>query len=264
MRRVRKLRKRADILLSKYDSANNPSRMIKGVQKNKVIKKVTVPVQVERTVGNRKEPYITPKTFKSVEPIWQSETVYLIGGGPSLKEFKWNRLKGKRTIAINKAIEFWPHADVMYWTDGRIYSWLKEKIHSFKGLKFTIRALPYEDKSIHILKKGKKFGLETARDTLAHGNNSGYAAINLAIHLGAKRIVLLGYDMGSDGKNSHFHDGYPVNATNENIYKNHFLPGFDIIEHLLNDKGIKILNACPTSKLNSFKKITIDEALSLR
>ena len=68
---------------------------------------------------------------------------------------------------------------------------------------------------MYILKKGQKFGLESARDTLAHGNNSGYAAINLAVHLGAARIVLLGYDMGNDGKVSHFHEGYPPNATAE-------------------------------------------------
>ena len=264
MRRVRKLRRRVDILLPKDDSANNPSRIVKGVQRNKVVKKVTVPTQVAKAEIKRKEPYITPKTFKPIEPIWQGETVYLIGGGPSLKGFEWNRLKGKKTIAINKAIEFWPQADAMYWTDGRIYSWLKEKIHNFKGLKFTVRAMPYEDKTIHILRKGQKFGLETARDTLAHGNNSGYAAINLAIHLGAKRIVLLGYDMGNNGKNSHFHDGYPVNATGENIYKDQFLPGFNVIKELLKGKDIQIFNACPTSKLNAFKKITIDEALALR
>lgn len=259
MRRVRKIRKTVKVTLP----ANDQSRIIRGDVKRNITKKVSTPAQVQRRSANHK-PFKMPKTFKKIEPIWKGETVYLIGGGPSLKGFEWNKLRGKKTIAINKAIKFWPEADAVYWTDGRVWTWLSKEISDFKGLKFTIR--PHRDytEDIHILRRGIKYGLESSKDTLAHGNNSGYAAINLAIHLGAKRIVLLGYDMGNDGKNSHFHDGYPVGATAENIYKNQFLPGFDILKEQIKGKDIQIYNACPTSKLNTFKKITIDEALSFR
>ena len=195
--------------------------------------------------------------------IWTGETVYLIGGGPSLKNFEWNSLHGKKTIAINKAITFYPNADAVYWTDGRVYTWFEKEINKFKGLKYTIRANKYPS-DVTILKRGKKFGLETNKDILSHGNNSGYAAINLAIHLGAKRIVLLGYDMGSSGASTHFHDGYPVNATSHKIYKDQFLPGFEILKEEIKGKGIQIFNACLTSNLDTFKKISIEEALGFR
>lgn len=264
MRRKRRIRKTVNVLLN--DESNLQSRISRGgIRKDNTVKKVSTPAQV---ISNKSTPTLEtvkkPKYFQPVKPIWKGETVYLIGGGPSLKGFKWNRLKGKRTIAINKAIEFWPSADAMYWTDGRVWTWLEKKIRDFKGLKFTIAPRGNYPSDIHVLRRGVKFGLETATDALAHGNNSGCAAINLAVHLGAKRIILLGYDMGNDGVTSHFHDGYPVPSTSPNIYKKQFLPAFDIIDHHLKGKDIQILNACPTSKLNTFKKITIEEALAFR
>lgn len=262
MRRVRKIRKTVDLHLPKDKSNNNPSRIQRGDIKQPVTKKITLPAQVKggKKMGMPKHPQIT---YDKVEPIWNGETVYIIGGGPSLKNFEWNKLKGKKTIAINRAIEFYPNADAMYWTDGRVWGWYQNEIKNYKGLKFTLRGKNY-DTDVKVLKRGRKFGLETARDTLAHGNNSGYAAINLAIHLGAKRIILLGYDMGNNGKSSHFHDGYPVNSTSEKIYKDQFLPGFDFLKDAIKGMGIQIFNACPTSKLNTFKKITIEESLSFR
>ena len=226
-----------------------------------VAKKVSKPVRMERK-PTAQDLHRNFGEYGKVDPLWKGETVYLIGGGPSLAKFEWNRLKNKKTIAINKAIQFYPNADALYWTDGRVYTWFREDIDSFKGLKYTIRANGKED--ITSLKRGKKFGIEWAKDTIAHGNNSGCAAINLAIHLGAKRIILLGYDMGNNGTVSHFHDGYPVNATGANIYKNQFMPAFDAIAEEIKGKGIQIFNACPTSKLNSFKKITIEEGLAFR
>lgn len=264
MRRSRKIRKVVKIEPVTIDSQNQPSMIRKG-QVSKRSNLVKVPASRTRVYrqNTKPKPYVTPKHFKNVEPIWSGETVYLIGGGPSLKGFEWNRLRGKKTIAINKAIKFWPEADAMYWTDGRIWTWLEKEIQDYKGLKFTIRPKPYPS-DVHILRRGIKFGLEKAKNTIAHGNNSGYAAINLAIHLGAKRIILLGYDMGNDGKSSHFHDGYPSNATSEKIYKDQFLPGFDVLKDCLKGTGIQIFNACPTSKLKTFKRISIEEALAFR
>lgn len=265
MRRSRKIRKVVKIIPTTIDSANTESRITKGqVSKRNTVKKVTAPTQVVRQNHKPNYPTKVVKNYSTVEPLWKGQTVYLIGGGPSLKGFNWNRLKGKKTIAINKALKFYPNADAVYWTDGRVFSWLKDEIRDFKGLKFTIRYNKNHYKDVKLLKRGSKFGLSTARDTISHGNNSGYAAINLAIHLGAKRIILLGYDMGNDGKNSHFHDGYPVPQTAENIYKNQFIPGFDSLKDSISGMGIQIFNACPTSKLNAFKKITIEEALAFR
>ena len=141
---------------------------------------------------------------------------------------------------------------------------MKADIDNFKGPKYTIRDNPSYIGDIKILRKGNKFGLEEAKDTLSHGNNSGYAAINLAYHLGAKRIILLGYDMGNDGKRGHHHDGYPVPVTGDNIYRDQFIPGFKILADLLKTKGIEVYNASPNSLLNTWPKITLEKALTFK
>jgi hypothetical protein len=79
-----------------------------------------------------------PAKISKVSEIWKGETVYIIGGGPSLKDFKWEWLIGKITIAVNKAFYSYPNADILYWTDGRFYNWIKDDINKFKGTKYTI------------------------------------------------------------------------------------------------------------------------------
>ena len=201
--------------------------------------------------------------ISKVEPIWLGETVYIIGGGPSLIGFNWNNLTGKRTIAINKSILSYPNADVLYWTDSRVYGWYKKDIDKFKGLKYTIRHHATYSTDIRVLRKGDKFGLEESKDALCHGNNSGYAAINLAYLLGVKRILLLGYDMHNDGKKGHYHDGYPVPATGDNIYKDQFIPGFQVLADILKQKRIEVYNASPRSSLTVWPRITHEQALTL-
>tara|TARA_R100000544_G_C2210081_1_gene51435 strand:+ start:54 stop:851 length:798 start_codon:yes stop_codon:yes gene_type:complete len=206
-----------------------------------------------------------PKVVYSTVPRkFEGETIYIIGGGPSLKNFDFRRLSGCKTIAINKSLFFHSQADAVYWTDTRFYTWYKNDIDNYKGLKFALKPGSQYTSDINILKKGKPYGIEEDPQTLAHGFNSGYAAINLAYHLGAKRIILLGFDMGNDGKFTHFHDGYPTRATGDRMYIDKFLPGFKQLKEELDNFNITILNASPYSKLTTFPKITIEQALSFR
>jgi hypothetical protein len=204
-----------------------------------------------------------PRPISKIDPIWEGETIYIVGGGPSLLNFNWNSLAGKKTIAINKAILSLPSANVLYWTDSIVYGWYKSEIDKFKGLKITIRDNPSYPNDVKILKKGEKYGLGEDGSTLSHGNNSGYAAINLAYLLGAKKIVLLGYDMKNNGVQGHYHDGYPVPLTGDSVYKEQFIPGFVILANLLKEKGVEVYNASIESSITVWPKITHETALSL-
>jgi hypothetical protein len=221
---------------------------------------------INKSVGfvNSAQPPLSNIKYTTIQKRFDGETVYIIGGGPSLKNFDFRQLAGVRTIAINKAMLYHTQTDVLYWTDVRFYTWYKNEIDNYKGLKFALKAGSQYTNDISILKKGKAHGLETDRQTLAHGNNSGYAAINLAYHLGARRIILLGFDMASDGKDGHFHDGYPTRAAGDKMYQDKFLPGFKQLHSELKDSGVTVLNASPYSKLTVFPKITLEQALSFR
>jgi len=202
-------------------------------------------------------------TYSSVIPIFKGKTVYVIGGGPSLQGFNWNSLSNKSVIAINKSFMSIPTAQVIYWTDARFYRWYKKDIDASNAVKYTINSgAPYTN-DVRLLKKGIRHGLETDNRSLAHGDNSGYAAINLAYHLGATRIVLLGFDMGGNGNKTHFHDGYPVNPTSKHIYEKRFVVSFPHIAEELKKKGIKVYNASERSTLTCFTKISLEKSLSL-
>ena len=264
MRRVRKIVRKTPIIVE--ENSNKHVTKAGGKKVTKVtVKSNNIPTVTrgEKKISHKSTP---PKELYNgkVEPMWKGETVYIIGGGTSLNGFNWNGLVGKKTIAINKAFMTYPKANALYWTDSRFYRWYTNDINNFKGLKYTIRPCTEYTSDIKVLRKGIKFGLEEPRDRLSHGNNSGYAAINLAYHLGAKRIILLGYDMKNDGKKGHFHDGYPVPVTSDKIYRDQFLPGFEILADLLREKNIQIFNASPISNIKCFPKINYDKALSFR
>tara|TARA_R110001606_G_scaffold396638_1_gene571169 strand:+ start:462 stop:1259 length:798 start_codon:yes stop_codon:yes gene_type:complete len=209
-------------------------------------------------------PEQTSVKYSTVPKLFPGETIYIIGGGPSLRNFNFKQLIGRKTIAINKSIIYHWDADVVYWTDGRFYTWYKNEVDNYKGLKFALKPGSQYTNDIKILVKGKPYGLEEDPQRLAHGFNSGYAAINLAYHLGASRIILLGFDMANDGKETHFHDGYPTRGAGDKIYTEKFLPGFKQLNSEIKNKGIEIYNASPHSRLKVFPKITIEQALSFR
>lgn len=269
MRRVRKiLGNDRRIPIIKETKGLPPTVIKKGSSDDKVgriiVNPDNVPTVQRRSLNVASASQVTKRPISKVDPIWEGETVFIIGGGPSLQNFNWSLLNGKKTIAINKSLLSFPNANVLYWTDSRVYSWMKQDIDNFKGPKFTIRDHPSYVGDIKILRKGNKFGLEESKDTLSHGNNSGYAAINLAYHLGAKKIILLGYDMMNDGKKSHHHDGYPVPATGDKIYRDQFMPGFSILADLLKQKRIEVYNVSPHSLLTVWPKISIEKALTFK
>ncbi len=92
--------------------------------------------------------------------------------------------------------------------------------------------------------------------------NSTYAAIHLAAHLGAARIVLLGVDMryGPAGE-SHFHGGHGL-IHSEATLTELMLPHFEPLVKPLQQRGITVVNASPDSALRCWPRCSIDEGLA--
>lgn len=104
-------------------------------------------------------------------------------------------------------------------------------------------------------------GLSDHDDGICHGHNSGYQAINLAVMLGARRILLLGFDMkaAADGR-MHWHPEHPV-RTPGNVFTQSMLPAYKTIVGPLEERGIEVINCSPDSALHVFKKMPLEEAL---
>jgi hypothetical protein len=202
--------------------------------------------------------------FSRVLREWEGETVALIGSGPSLTQEQCNTVRSLNTIAVNDAWILAPWADVLYFADHRWLVWHCEALASFKGVKVSIEQHMQVEfpPDVHVLRNldnGDPAGLSLDPTGIKTGCNSGYQALNLAVLLGAKRIILLGYDYRFDGSRSHFFGDHPVPT-----FENH-LPGyaqkFSTIENKLIELGIEVLNATPGTALNAFPKVSLEDVI---
>jgi hypothetical protein len=137
--------------------------------------------------------------------------VVCLGGGPSLTAEDVAAVRGQRTIAINDAYRLAPWADVLYAADR---SWIDahDGVPGFAGMKYSIASHdPTPRPDWTVLQNTGIEGLERDPSGLRTGFNGGYQAINLAVHLGAARILLLGYDLGPDAeRREHWFEDQPV------------------------------------------------------
>lgn len=73
--------------------------------------RVNEPVNLANPRTEWEKPIWTP------EPLYQGETVFCVACGPSLTTAIAGKLKGRRIIAVNSAVDLVPFADVLFFTD---------------------------------------------------------------------------------------------------------------------------------------------------
>ncbi|MHA1279800.1 MAG: hypothetical protein ACTSQ8_21565 [Candidatus Helarchaeota archaeon] len=208
--------------------------------------------------------YENTRMFFDIMPdnSWKDQRCFIVGGGKSLKDFKFSKLKNELVIGINRAYEK-IDCTINFAMDHSLYEWIingdlgmesKNKFNDFKGIKVWLDSAGYDyPDGIHILNKstGNAFS-KSLKEGIIGGSNSGLGALNLAVCLGANPIYLLGFDMkGEDGKQSWWHSGYPEKQR-EKVYK-HFIESFNKVALALKSQGIEIINLNPESELKCFK-----------
>ena len=215
----------------------------------------------------------------AVPKIWQGQTCVILAGGPSLKDQDLSPLTAlhpwPKVIAINDSWKLRPYANVLYFVDGAW--WQRQMDENAFSLDGAVRFhdLIYKGNWIkggagfdnHPQIKQLAFtgqvGLEENPQALRHGSNSGHSAINLAYLFGAKRIVLLGYDMCCVPGRAHWHDrqdGWGPEYF-QTVLQNEFLPLFAYLVEPLRRAGVEVINATPGSALKLWPYLPLGEAL---
>jgi hypothetical protein len=97
--------------------------------------------------------------------------------------------------------------------------------------------------------------------TIGWGGNSGFGALNLAVQFGAKRIVLVGFDMRLD-KGLHWHGAHAGlhNPNDRNVAR--WRRVIDGAAPTLKALGVEVLNASPISALQAYPKVDFMEAIN--
>jgi len=188
---------------------------------------------------------------------WEGHPAVIVGGGPNIPpDFNWKSLHRFRTISTNRAFEKFDPT-ITFSMDPRFLMWVKsnrygEAVHERFARLSTYRVwlvtyvahLPPECYVIPVF-QSYDAGLRTFSDDmtkgLGHGNNSGYAALNLAFVLGADPIYLLGFAMNhKPNRVSHWHSGHPI-PQEEHTVKS-FIPAFNMAAEKIKEKGRRVIN----------------------
>lgn len=217
--------------------------------------------------------------YWKVPTLWPGSEVVIIGGGPSLKGFDYSVLKGYRVIGCNDAYKLvFPQfyndpslIDLCYWGD---YGWwlihwndtveYPEKsneashpglIH-FPGLRVTCSERYVKENGVLCLKR--QSSKLSYGSTIGWFHNTGASAVNLAVNLGAKKVILLGFDMKLDdktGKQNWHHN--LKNDPNAIIIERHKKHINNALAPQINQNhpDVEIINACPESTLDCWKKM---------
>jgi len=223
-----------------------------------------------------------------VPKIWEDGECFILGGGASLaRQFcipdslieavvkkqesalKYSPylsdLHNKHVIGVNMSYRLGDWIDMVFFGDKGFFLDNKDLLSQLTNLR--IGCVPYvRDVSWvkFLVKDNKKtMGITSDPAKIAWNSNSGAAAINLAVHTGVKRVVLLGFDMNVDEKSRQWwHQYYAVRNVEKGkkIFARH-LECFADIAKDANRLGVEILNANPDSAINEFKKINIKDVL---
>jgi hypothetical protein len=203
---------------------------------------------------------------------WGDRPVAIVGGGPSLSGFKFERLKGRFTVlALNASIFDLPWADCGFTIDRRAARnwWPRLVSETTMPLVFAIPDQHLTNFSasptprMSFVRRVQRSTLSTSPYDIAAGGTSGFGALNLAFLRGARRIVLLGFD----------YQPSPLGAWHHN--EQHYFPhiqraadwqqwaqNFETAAPMLRAAGVKVLNASERSAITAFPRVSIDEALA--
>lgn len=171
-------------------------------------------------------------------------TWVVLATGPSMSQAQADRVRGRASVvAVSDAYRLAPWADVLVSGDA---AWWRHHEPEFAGLRFCSDRNGWQDFKASMLR-----GVHS-------GTNSGVLGIRVARHLGAKRIILLGFD----GRGSHFFGRHPEPLKNSDISRHavhaeqHRQEAF-----ACRHNGVEILNCSPATALSCYPTADLEAVL---
>lgn len=193
-------------------------------------------------------------------PDWSGWPCVLVASGPSAEDARIEDVRGRaKVVVVNTSVKLAPWADALYACDVAWWRVNRRLWRDFAGIKASVVAsvrgvVP----DAIIFRDGGQSGLSDEVGTLRHGRNSGFQALGMAMMFGARRIVLVGYDM----RGQHWHGRHPRGLRNPTE------SGMVRWARLMDDAapaaaamGAEIVVASPGSALTAYPKMEWKEAV---
>lgn len=185
----------------------------------------------------------------------------VVATGPSLTKADVEACRHLPTLVVNDAWELAPWARWLYACDLRWWDKRWEFVKDFAGEKWTRDPIASKKYRLSHIESKPYPGLSTDKGLIHEGCNSGYQAINLALHFGASRVVLLGFDAkGTTGKTHFFgrHDerGLPDRPDYGDLPK-------EFAKAVPDKVGLEVINCTRDTAITCFKRMELPDALAL-
>ncbi len=201
-------------------------------------------------------------------PDWSGQTAVVIGTGPNAKDAPLGLARGlARAVAVKSSWKLAPWADALYGLDKGW--WIANRgVPNFAGLKISpspTAARVYRLRQVSL--KGRAEILTGETGVLGcglriGGGHSGFQAINLAIQFGAKKIILVGFDM-TLSKGEHWDRNQAGVARADKGRVDSWRIALDGCAEQFKSLGIEVV-VVGDSALTAFPKMTLAEALGVR
>ena len=164
------------------------------------------------------------------------DTFALLAPGPSLTQAAADSVRGLKVIAVSDAYRLAPWADALVANDA-VWWKVRPDAHAFAGRKFSANELPGIEK------------VPNDRNGVNKGTPSGALSLYVAKRLGAKRILLLGFDHRGD----HFFGPHVAPLKNTPPQRwSLFGSYFDAMADIMKSEGIEVFNCTEGSALKCF------------
>lgn len=196
------------------------------------------------------------------------DTCFIIGGGPSLTRIIPDHtvLNDYDLICTNDAYKLYPNAMLLHFADKVWWGWHTQLKHnvkdSFHGEISTVtharsHHLSHKETRVVAFTTGNKKGGINKDTNLLNGSCTGHQAINIAVHMGYKQIVLIGFDMKQERK-THWHS-YHERQVNTDNFKKMLLPPFEFIPAAEKEMEFKVYNLNRDSAITCFSFADLED-----
>lgn len=195
-------------------------------------------------------------------PRWSDHVAVVVATGASAADAPLSEIaRQAKVITIKESWQLAPWAGVLYGSDGAW--WANRKgVPGFSGLKITASpnaARMFGLKLVRLLALDRvllnKPGTIGCGSRFGNGH-SGFHALNLAAQFGARKIVLVGFDLCG----SRWHDQGPAPADEKLMAE--WREGLDGCAEQLVSLGIEVINTSDVSALKNFRKASLLDAVA--
>ena len=217
--------------------------------------------------------------LKQYKDIHKGERCFIVGTGPSLTMEDLEKIKGEYSFSVNSIVLSFSDTTwrPTYYAIGDRFGYEKLKIAIreanmptiFCGIsnkvmtpRMDVDFIPYP---VNLLDHGKmipehinKFGGDAFK-VVYDGHSITYSAMELAVYMGFKEIVLLGIDCDYSKAVNHI-KAYSVQTDMNAAYL--MRESYKVARKWTDEHGVKILNATRNAKLDVFEKVNLEDLLS--